>query len=46
MTEHTEGAGRRMSQKSPEGIPHGAEAKHDVQVVPHAFDEVGEEAVR
>lgn len=31
---------------SPEGVPHGAQAEHDVQVVPHALDEVCEEAVR
>lgn len=32
--------------KSPEGVAHGAEAEDDVQVVPHALGEVGEEAVR
>ena len=38
--------GRRPTRESPEGVAHGAEAEDDVQVVPHALDEVGEEAVR
>lgn len=38
--------GRRPTRESPEGVAHGAEAENDVQVVPHALDEVGEEAVR
>ena len=37
---------RRPTRESPEGVAHGAEAEDDVQVVPHALDEVGEEAVR
>ena len=32
--------------QSPEGVAHGAEAEDDVQVVAHALNEVGEEAVR
>lgn len=40
------GTRRRLYQESPEGVAHRAEAENDVQVVPHAFNEVGEEAVR
>lgn len=44
---HPNSRGRRRStRESPEGVAHGAEAENDVQVVPHALDEVGEEAVR
>lgn len=44
---HTNSLGRRRpTRESPEGVAHGAEAEDDVQVVPHALDEVGEEAVR